>query len=346
MAMRRAVILGGTGVLGRATARRLLTAGWTVDLVGRDRARMPCDLESRGARFHAADRHDVGAVGRIVGGGADLLVDALCFTAADARQLVPMLRDVTSAVMLSSKAVYVDDEGRHVNSPSPPQFCSPIGENQPTVKPGNGDYNSRDGYGQNKVAAERTLLDSGFPVTVIRASKVHGERASLPLEWIFVKRIIDRRPAVFLAHRGIGGNHTTAAVNTAALIERVAAVPGPRILNSADPDAPNGLQIARTVAACLDYEWQEVLLDDDEVPGVVPGLGRHPWDARPPIVLDTSASLRLGYTPAGTYAETITEEIDWLLGAKHEGRSPAVDESYFAPFFNYPAEDAYLRWRY
>jgi nucleoside-diphosphate-sugar epimerase len=336
--MRRAVILGGTGVLGRATARRLLDAGWIVDLIGRDRSRMPHDLASKGARFHAVDRHDAVAIGRVIGAGADLLVDALCFTAADAQQLIPMLRDVTSTVMLSSKAVYVDDEGRHVNSPTPPQFFSPIDENQPTVKPGNCNYNSRDGYGRNKVAAERTLLDSGFPVTVIRASKVHGEGATLPLEWVFVKRVIDRRPAVFLAHRGLGGNHTTAAVNTAALIERVAAVPGQRILNSADPDAPNGLQIARTVAAHLDYAWREVPLDDE-----TPGLGCHPWDTRPPVILDTSASLRLGYTPAGTYAETVIGEINWLMQANREGSLPQVDESFFAPFFNYPTEDAYLR---
>lgn len=177
--------------MGRATARRLLSAGWTVDLIGRDCSRMPNDLESKGARFHSVDRHDVTTIGRVAGGGADLLVDALCFTAADAQQLVSMLRDVTSTVMLSSKAVYVDDAGRHVNSHTPPQFFSPIDEDQPTVTPNNMDYRSRDGYGPNKVAAELTLLDSGFPVTVIRASKVHGEGASLPLEWIFVKRIID-----------------------------------------------------------------------------------------------------------------------------------------------------------
>jgi nucleoside-diphosphate-sugar epimerase len=82
--MRRAVILAGTGALGRATAHRLLDAGWTVDLIGRDRSRMPDRLAIRGARFHAMDRHDAEALCRVVGGGADLLVDALCFTAADA----------------------------------------------------------------------------------------------------------------------------------------------------------------------------------------------------------------------------------------------------------------------
>ena len=272
---RRAIILGGTGVLGRAAARRLLDAGWAVDLVGRDSSHVPKELTIKGARFFAADRRDSAAVEHVVGSGADLLVDALCYTSADAQRLLPFLRDISSVVMLSSKAVYADAEGLHVNSEKPPLFPSPIREDQATVKPSSiSDYNSREGYGPCKVAAEITLLDSGAPVTVIRASKVHGDGASVPCEWFFVKRIIDQRPAIFLAHRGLGVNHTTAAVNTAALIERVAAVPGRRILNSADPDAPSGLEIARAIAAVLEYKWQEFLLDDDDASGLggVPGI--------------------------------------------------------------------------
>jgi nucleoside-diphosphate-sugar epimerase len=336
--MPRAVILGGTGVLGRATARRLLAAQWTVDLTGRDPAHMPADLAAAGAHFHAADRHDTAALAGILRDGADLLVDALCFTAADARQLLPLLHGVGAVVMLSSKAVYVDQVGRHSNSDSAPQFASPIREDQPTMRPSNADHNSREGYGANKVAAEQVLLDSGLPVTVIRASKVHGEGAARPREWMFVKRVLDRRPAVFLAHRGAGTDHTTAAVNTAALIERIAAVPGRRILNSADPDAPSGLQIARTVARYFDHAWDEILLDDD----AEPALGQHPWDARPPIILDTSASLQLGYAPVGSYAQTVPPELDWLAAAAHGGRVPSTDDPFFAPLLDYAAEDGYL----
>ena len=338
--MSRAVILGGSGVLGRATARRLLAAGWAVELTGRDPARTPDDLAGAGARFHAADRHDAAALAHILRNGVDLLVDALCFTAADARQLLPFLRDVTSAVMLSSKAVYVDDAGRHSNSDESPHFAGPIREDHPTVSPSDGDmdHDSRAGYGANKVAAERVLLDSGLPVTVVRASKVHGEGAARPREWLFVKRVLDRRPAVFLAHRGEGTDHTTAAVNTAALIERVAAVPGRRILNSADPDAPSGLAIARTIAAYLGHAWDEILLDDD----AEPDLGRHPWDARPPIVLDTSASLALGYVPVGSYARTVPAAVDWLVETARAGRAPGADDPFFAPLLDYAAEDRYL----
>jgi nucleoside-diphosphate-sugar epimerase len=336
---RKAIILGGTGVLGRAAARRLLDAGWAVDLVGRHSSHVPSDLTAKGARFLAIDRQISSAVGRVMRSGADLLVDALCYTSADAQQLLPFLGDVNSVVMLSSKAVYADAEGRHVNSERPPDFPSPIREDQPTVKPcSTSDYNSREGYAACKVAAEITLLDSGAPVTVIRASKVHGDGAPVPGEWIFVKRIIDKRTAVFLAHRGLGGNHTTAAVNTAALIERVAAVPGARILNSADPDAPNGLEIVRAIAAALDYEWQEILLDDDDPSG----LGRHPWDAQPPIILDTRASLQLGYVPVGTYAETVSEAIGCLVSAYRTGTAPATFDTLFSTYVHYSAEDAYL----
>ena len=59
------------------------------------------------------------------------------------------------------------------------------------MKPGDMPYNSPQGYGANKVAAEQVLLDSGMPVTVLRPSKVHGEGAAPPREWYFVKRDAD-----------------------------------------------------------------------------------------------------------------------------------------------------------
>ncbi len=336
--VRHAVILGGTGALGRATARRLAAAGWRVDVTGRDPDHMPADVAAAGVHFHSADRRDLTSRAAILGPGGDLLVDAVCYTGADARQLIPFLSGFASTVMISSKAVYVDCAGRHSNSPTAPRFDGPIREDGPTVDPAGGDYNTPDGYGANKVAAERVLLDSGFPVTVIRPSKVHGEGALRPREWTFVRRVLDRRPAVFLARRGEGRDHTTAAVNTAALIERVAAAPGRRILNSADPDAPSALEIARTIADYLGHTWEEVLLGED----AEPGLGRHPWDARPPIVLDTTASLALGYAPVGTYAETAPGQIDWLVRMARAGQGPAKDDPFFAQLLDYSAEDRYL----
>ena len=159
--MARALILGGTGLVGRAIARRLLAAGWQVELTGRDPARLPVDVASAGGTFTAAERHDAAALRAAFGSGADLLVDCICYTAADARLLLPFAAEAGSTVMISSKAVYVDAAGRHSNSDATPDYGGPVRESQPTLAPRESDYTTREGYGPNKVAAEHVLLDSG-----------------------------------------------------------------------------------------------------------------------------------------------------------------------------------------
>jgi hypothetical protein len=197
---------------------------------------------------------------------------------------------------------------------------------------------------------------------VLRAAKVHGAGATRPREWVFVKRALDGRPAILLAEPA-GVAQTTAAANIAALIEVVAARPGARILNSADPNAPSVLEISRTIARQLGADWTEVLLDGETAradaadgPAEAAGagradaadgeLGRTPWDAPHPIVLDMTAAASLGYVPAGDYAATVTEEVEWLVSAVRgeEGAEllPRPDDEFFAPMLDYAAEDRYL----
>lgn len=317
----------------------MLAAGWDVTAVGRDRSRVPDDVTAAGGRFAAADRADARRLAAALGGGADLLVDCLCYTAAQARDLLPLLGDVGAAVMISSRAVYVDAAGNHVNTADAPDFGGPIRESQPTMAPREDiDHRSGEGYGANKVAAEQVLLDSGYPVTVVRPSKVHGEGSTKPDTWVFVKRVLDRRDVLLLARGGRGVDHPSAAANIAALIETVADNPGRRVLNSADPDAPSALDISRVVARHLGHRWEEVLLDH-RAPA---GLGLHPWDREPAIRLDMSAAAALGYQPAGDYATTVTAELDWLVSVA-DRLPPGFLDEYFAPMLNYTAEDDYFR---
>jgi nucleoside-diphosphate-sugar epimerase len=341
--MPRALILGGTGMIGRATAFRLRADGWDVDVTGRDINQMPSDLLSQGVTFLLANRDNTSELSAAMGEGADLLVDCICFTASDAVRLLPLVRDAASTAMISSKAVYVDDAGNHSNSEVAPRFDGPILESQATIAPSDVDYRSPEGYGANKVAAEIVLLDSGLPVSVIRPSKMHGAGALRPREWIFIKRALDRRPALFLANRGTGIDQTSAALNIAALIEVIASAPGSRILNSADPDAPSALEISRAIARILDHEWDEVLLDTD----AVETLGKHPWDVPHPIVLDMTKAIELGYLPVGTFEETVRAEVEWLVPLVATGARPVelpsgLDDSFFDSLFDYGAEDRYL----
>ena len=146
---------------------------------------------------------------------------------------------------------------------------------------------------------------------------------------------------VLLAHRGEGVDHTTAAANFVALIETVADKPGRRILHSADPDALSALKISRTIAQHFNHPWDEVLLDDD----APPALGQYPWDKRPPVVLDTTASSDLGYRPAGDYASTVIAELDWLVSAASRRDGNELPSAYFTPMLDDAAEDHYLAGR-
>jgi nucleoside-diphosphate-sugar epimerase len=307
----RAVILGGTGAIGGATALRLANAGWEVEVTGRTAALMPQDLMAAGVRFHAIERGDTAAIESLVGPGADVLVDLLAYRAADARALLRVLNAVESPVVISSRAVYVDADGRHINGDEPPRFPVPLSESNPTLRPAADDVDpyTREGYAPSKVAVEHVMLDSGLPVTVIRPSKVHGRWARNARTRGIVERMLRGDEVIPLVRGGASIDHLTAAANTAALIEMVAAMPGARVLNSADPDAPPAREVVRAIGEELGWQGRLELLEggeeDDE-------RGAHPWSARNPIVLDTSASERLGYRATGRGVDLIRDEARWV----------------------------------
>ena len=304
------MILGGTGAIGGATALRLSRAGWQVEVTGRDPAAMPAQLTAAGVRFLGIDRADTPAIERLIGGGVDLLVDAVAFSEADVRALLPAMSSAQSIVVVSSRAVYVDASGRHINGDEPPEFDIPITEGNPTLEPAPAgvDPFSRAGYAPSKVAAERAALDSGLPVTIIRPSKVHGRWARNARTRRFVESMLRGDSTISLAGRGESIDHLTAARNTAALIETVACAPGRRILNSADPDLLTARRIVEAIADYVDWRGAIELLE----PGA-PG-GEHPWQARHPIVLDTTASVALGYEPEGSSRQLLADEVSWLAG--------------------------------
>jgi nucleoside-diphosphate-sugar epimerase len=308
----RAVLLGGTGAIGGATAMLLSESGWEVEVTGRDRSRMPKAMVEAGVHFHQLERGDTRGVGRLLGNGADLLVDLVAYAAEDVRALLPAMSSVHSLVLVSGRAVYVDDAGRHLNGDDPPQFRHPVSETAPTLPPApdGTDRFTREGYGPCKVAAELTALESGLPVTVIRPSKVHGRWARNARTKSIIDRMLSGNQSIELAHADTI-DHLTAAKNAAALIKTVATRPGRRILNAADPDTPTAEDIVDAIATELSWDGRI-----EHVPGGSE-RGRHPWQV--PMTLDPTAALDLGYEPVGNGIDLITEEIRWLL-SRRSGR--------------------------
>ena len=279
---------------------------------------MPSELSEQGVVFHTLERGDVKRIGRVLGAGADLVVDLLAFSAAEIEARLPLWTDAESVVVASSRAVYIDAEARHINGQHPPQFAVPIPESNPTLAPAapGTDPFTREGYGPSKVAVERAALESGLPVTVIRPSKVHGRWARNARTRTIAEQMLRGADSISLASRGAAVDHLSAAENIASLIHTAAQKPGARILNAADPDPLTAAQIVETIAETLDWDGELRLLE----PGA-PG-GDHPWNAAHPIILETSAATDLGWLPVTSGRELLRDEVRWVAAHTARAASP------------------------
>jgi nucleoside-diphosphate-sugar epimerase len=325
---RSAFVLGGTGFVGTAVAERLVAGGWDVTVASR--VTKPA-IDVRHARL---DRADTAALRAALGDGVDVLVDVIAFTSVHARQLLDVQALAGSIVAISSAAVYMDDAGRTFEGEAVPELPVPVPETHRTVEP------SDDAYSGGKIAVERTLLEqASVPFTALRAAAIYGPRARDAREWHFVKRALDRRPAVLLAWKGASRFQTSSVRNLAELVALAAERPASRVLNAADEAAPTVQEISRAIAGVLDHEREEVLVEDD-------AIGRTPWSSPRPVVLDMEAArTELGYADAVAYEPALREACDWLVAAT-SGRDwrEVLDKfaAYYPAAFDYEAEDAFL----
>jgi nucleoside-diphosphate-sugar epimerase len=336
-----ACVVGATGQIGRAAVRALVADGWEVTAVsrrgGRDE-RWPAEVRSV-----AVDRNEDGALARALGDGVDVLVDVVAYDAGHGRQLTALADRIGSAVVISSAAVYEDEQGRNFDTQDEPDgfplYPLPIPETWRTVAPGDTSYGTR------KVALERELLAAGdaLPTTVLRAAAVHGPYGPGPRELWFVKRALDGRPVRILAEGGRSVFHPVHVDNLAELIRLAAAKPGSRVLNGADPEAPSVAEIGAAVDAVMGVAGETVLF---EGPPGKDAVGETPWTTPRPMVCGmTAAERELGYRPVTGYAESLPETVAWLTetvaGRDWRDAFPGLAK-YGVDFFDYAAEDAWL----
>jgi nucleoside-diphosphate-sugar epimerase len=323
----RAVLIGGTGLIGRAAARALAEDGWEVVAVSRS-GTLPEGLAELGVQAVAADRADDEQLRAALGSGADVVYDSVAMNREHGEQLNGLEGLAGSLVVISTASVYADDEGRAFDGEGgePPRLPMPILETQPTAEPGDGTYSMQ------KAALEQTLLHGPLPTTLIRACAVYGPGMKNPRELFFVKRAFDGRRRVALAWQGESRFHTVSVRNLAELIRLAAARPGDRVLNGGDPDPPSTLEICHAIGNALDYEFEPVLLPADEF--------SNPWGvpASSPLIVSMEAAEReLGYRPVTTYHDAVADTVDWLVTEQ-----PPI-HPYMQQFFDYEAEDELVR---
>jgi nucleoside-diphosphate-sugar epimerase len=338
--MDRALVLAGAGSLGPATAERLAAAGWGVTL-GVQAHGQPA-VATPGIAVVPLDSRRPDNLVEAIGAGVDALIDLTSRTAADAQRVLRLEGRLGAVIALSTASVYTDHHERVLGERfqhllSFPELPVPVREDQPVVSPANQNYAAR------KIAMERLYLQaSRVPVTILRPRAIQGPGVTKPIEWHFLKRMLDRRPVIIHAFRGENAFHTASLANVSQLIRLAAERPGTRVLNCADPDAPTPRDVTRAVATAVGVEATELLLPG---PPPAPGVGDTPCTLPRPFVLDLTAVEReLGYRPVTTYVESVAETCTWLrrITKDRDWRAALPQLAHDSGAFDYVAEDTAL----
>jgi nucleoside-diphosphate-sugar epimerase len=334
---KRAFVLGGTGLIGRAVGAAMARTGWSVSAASRGTTDAPPEFRPLDIRLVHLDR-DRDLDLRAAVGEVEVMIDVVPLAAKHAEQLLELDGQIGSLIAVSSSAVYADEAGKplvHGGGRPARDDPIPIDESQATLPPDDKTY-----AGQ-KVALEHALLaGQRAPVTIVRPACVYGPGDPEPREWYFVKRALDRRPYLILADRGSGRYHRVAAANVAQLVRLAAEQPGTRVLNSGDAEVRSLLDIARAVALLLEHEPIEVLLPG---PPPVESVGATPWSVYRPFVLDmTAARDQLGYEDVSSFDTALEQTCEWLVNASSGRESRAVFPTLGPQLFDYTDEDRFL----
>lgn len=328
---RKALIVGGSGQIGRAMAKTLLADGWAVTAGQKSPTGFPDDLRRAGVEVIHLDREEPGVLPRIVYGGFDAVIDTVAYDDRHARQLLEVQGDVGAFVVISTGSVYADAKGRTLDEAAErgfPQYPVPIGEDQARTTPGSETYSTR------KVLMEDVLLgEATRPVIVLRPFAIYGPGSRHPREWWFVKRILDGRRRIPLAYAGESRFHQSATANIAELARVALQSPATQALNAADPQALSVREIGEAIAAAYGVELDFDLLDGPPQDGV----GATPWTVSRPIVADMGRAEALGYRPVTTYAQAVGEAC---RSAEAAAKAGLEFPAYINGMFDYAKEDA------
>ncbi|MDP9067982.1 MAG: NAD-dependent epimerase/dehydratase family protein [Actinomycetota bacterium] len=337
---KKAFVLGGTGLIGRALVPDMLAAGW--ELTVASRSGIPADARWAAEVEHVLFDRETASLRDIVRSGYDTLIDIVAYEPEAARQLSELRDRIGAVIVVSTMSVYADDHGRSMDDADTPDHFpdlpQPIPESQRTVKASSATYSTK------KVAIEKALLaDAKVPVTIVRPGMIYGVGDKSSREWFFVKRVRDGRRHLVLAYEGATPVSVIASRNLAELIRLAANTPGTRIVNAADPQPQTARSIGFAVSKVLDHEWDELLLQG---PSPQEPIGETPWSSPGPFVIDIrKAKEELGYEGRVEYEDALTETCEWLLSATAQSDWTEVlpnAQKYYGSLFDYGAEDELL----
>ncbi len=333
----RILLLGGTGFIGRHVARFLAEDGHAVAVFHRGLAETegPASVERiRGERDALAEsREDFAHF------GAEVVIDAICYTEAQAREAVTVFGGAgVRAVVLSSSDVYRNYDGLRSRSTHPPD-PAPLSEEAPLrehLYPYR-DYEGLDfahARDYDKILVERAYRGApSLRAAVLRLPAVYGPGDGQRRLWSYLRRMDDGRRAVLLEEAQAGWRWTrgyvenvAAAVAHAATDERAAG----RIYNVGEARAATEMEWVRRIGRAARWHGEVVALPHAEMPETL----RTSFDYRYGLATDTRRLRReLGFADPVTPEEAMQRALAWTRAHPLKEDAPP----------DYAAEDAALR---
>jgi nucleoside-diphosphate-sugar epimerase len=333
-----ALIIGGRGQCGLAIGGRLRDDGWEV--TSTTSRPVPDIAAASGITWKSTCDAPIDELAEDV----DVVVHTTAFTRADAAALIALGDRIGSAVVISTLSVYTDTAGRSLDAATDadtfPHWPVPIPEDWPRLEPGD------EGYSPQKAAVEALFQqEAPWPVTILRPGAIHGPHSHHLREWYFIKRALDRRPAVVLPFSGQSIFQPTATTNLAELVRLAACNPAHRVLNCGDLEPPTVADISAIIDEVMGWRTERVTVAGPEPS---PTVGNHPWAAPRPVIADMQkATTELGYRQPVDYAAAMSATVPWAIDAceDREWRDVFPQLTRYPNLFDYAGEDRYLAGR-
>ena len=173
----RILVTGGTTFVSKFVARFFVEKGEEVYVLNRN-----TKPQEKGVHLIEGDRHDLGSV--LDGMSFDAVLDITCYDAQDVEDLLSKLKDFKTYVMISSSAVYPEDETMPFTEETPRR------ENKFWRR-----------YGTDKIEAEDVLLKKVPDAYILRPPYLYGPMDNLYRE-AFVFDCAKKKRSFFLPKDG------------------------------------------------------------------------------------------------------------------------------------------------
>ncbi len=187
----KVLIIGGTIFYGKLLALELLQQGHSVTIFSRGNI-IPKELTTAGANFIKGDRTNYAEFPHyFTDQRFDVVYDNCVMTAADIENAVTTFKDkISHYIICSSVAVYSDWDRQTPYHEAEIDYDFVMQPNT-SLTPTNQWLID---YGNGKRAAEKALLGSGIPYTIIRPTVIQGEQDPFARMWYYIERLLTKHP--------------------------------------------------------------------------------------------------------------------------------------------------------